>query len=203
MSTAARFWGILISALCHGLIMLIPISLATKAPQLYEPVEFVMTLAEKPLVAEPPPRVVQPKPVRPKTKIKVRPRPQPIITEPVETKTSMPQPVAAARPQPAPVPAGPHVTEFGSATGPAFLRRVMPVYPQKARRLGQEGKVVLRLRIDERGNLLQVEVLEGDGFGFEESAVAAVKRSSFRPATIRGKAVASIARLPIRFVLRN
>jgi protein TonB len=203
MSTAARFWGLLISALCHGLIMLIPISLAAKAPQLYEPVEFVMTLAEKPMVAEPPPRVVKPEPVRPKRKVKPRPRPQPIITEPVKTNTSMPRPVAAARPQPAPAPAGPVVTAFGSATGPAFLRRVMPVYPAQARRRGQEGKVVLRLSIDARGNLLKVAVLEGAGFGFDEAAVDAVKRSSFRPATIRGKAVACIARLPIRFVLRN
>ncbi|MBU4355946.1 MAG: TonB family protein [Proteobacteria bacterium] len=203
MPAATRLWGVLISALCHGLILLIPISLATKAPQSYPPVEFVMTLAEKPMVSEPPPRVVEPERVRPKTKIKPRPQPKPIITEPVETKTFMPRPVAAARPQPAPAPAGPRVTEFGSATGPAFLRRVMPVYPEQARRRGQEGRVVLRLTIDERGNLLKVEVLEAGGFGFEEAAVEAVKRSSFRPATIRGEPVASIARLPIRFVLRN
>ena len=203
MPTAQRAGGILISALCHGLILLIPISLATKVPQSYPPVEFVMTLAEKPTVSEPRPRVVEPERVRPKAKIKPRPQPKPIITEPVETKTFMPRPVATARPQPAPAPAGPHVTEFGSATGPAFLRRVMPVYPEQARRLGKEGKVVLRLTIDGRGNLLKVEVLERAGFGFEDSAVEAVKRSSFRPATIKGEPVASIARLPIRFILRN
>ena len=64
--TAERAWGILLSAVCHGLILLIPISLATKAPPKYEPVEFVMTLAEKPMVTKPPPRVVKPEPVRPK-----------------------------------------------------------------------------------------------------------------------------------------
>ena len=202
--TAERAWGILLSAVCHGLILLIPISLATKAPPKYEPVEFVMTLAEKPMVTKPPPRVVKPEPVRPKKRrVKRRPRPQPIVTEPVKTDTAMPRPVAEARAQPAPAPAGPVVTTFGSATGPAFLRRVMPVYPERARRLGQEGKVVLRLRIDARGNLLRAEVVQDPGYGFGEAAVAAVKRSSFRPATIAGKPVSCIARLPIRFVLRN
>ena len=75
--------------------------------------------------------------------------------------------------------------------------------PERARRLGQEGKVVLRLRIDARGNLLRAEVVQDPGYGFGEAAVAAVKRSSFRPATIAGKPVSCIARLPIRFVLRN
>jgi protein TonB len=191
MPTATRAWGVLISVLCHGFLMLIPISLAVKAPRPYPPVEFVMTLAEKPMVTKPPPRVVKPEPVRPKKrKVKPRPRPQPIITEPVKT-------------QPAPAPAGPVVTTFGSATGPAFLRRVMPVYPEQARRRGMEGKVVLRLRIDARGNLLKVEVLQGAGWGFAEAAVTAVRRSSFRPATIAGKPVACIARLPLRFVLRK
>ncbi|MFZ5450613.1 MAG: TonB family protein [Thermodesulfobacteriota bacterium] len=202
MPTATRAWGALFSILCHGLIMLIPISLAVKAPRPYPPVEFVMTLAEKPMVTQPPPRVQKPEPVRPKRKVKPRPRPQPIVTEPVKTDTAMPRPVAAARPQPAPAPSGPVVTTFGSATGPAFLRRVLPVYPAQARRRGQEGKVILRLSIDARGNLLGVEVLQGAGYGFEESAMDAVKRSSFRPATLGGKPVACIARLPIRFVLR-
>jgi protein TonB len=203
MPRGRRAGGIFLSVLCHILLLLIPLSLATKAPQKYEPVEFVMTLAEKPLVTEPPPRVQKPEPVKPKRKVKPRPRPEPIVTEPVKTDTAMPRPVAAAQPQPAPAPAGPVVTQFGSATGPAFLRRVLPVYPEQARRRGQEGKVVLRLCIDARGNLLQVTVLEGAGFGFDEAAVDAVKRSSFRPATISGKTVDCIARLPIRFVLRN
>lgn len=167
------------------------------------------------MVSEPPPQVIRPtkpKP-RPKRKIKRRPRPRPVVTEPVETKTIMAQPVAPP-PPPSSAPrratgrgtgsqTGPHVADFGSATGPAFLRRVIPVYPEQARRLGREGRVILRLTIDARGNLLKVEVLKAAGFGFDEAAVAAIKRSSFRPATVKGQAVASIARLPIRFVLRN
>ena len=63
MLTAMRAWGVLVSVFCHGLVMLIPISLAVEAPRPHPPVEFVMTLAEKPLVTKPPPRVVKPEPV--------------------------------------------------------------------------------------------------------------------------------------------
>ena len=168
-------------------------------------------------MSSPQPRQASPRQMDPPVKPKRKPRQK--ITPPPSPE---PHPsLAMARPGLAPTPpvarpstsalkgegggtgTGPHLTEFGSATGPAFLRRVVPVYPEQARRRGQEGKVLLRLTIDERGNLLKVEVLEGAGFGFEEAAVEAVKRSSFRPASIEGKPAPSIARLPIRFVLRN
>lgn len=94
-------------------------------------------------------------------------------------------------------------TEFGSEFGPKFLHREIPVYPMMARRLGKEGRVLLRLTIDEKGNLLNIEVIEGSGYGFTEAAVAAVKRSSFMPAKIDGMPVMSRALLPIRFNLRR
>jgi periplasmic protein TonB len=225
MPAAQRLGGILISVLCHGLILLIPLSLETKAPEPYPPIEFVITLAEKPTPSEPPPaaeppppeqaRPTPPKPkVKPKPKPKIRPRPKPVITEPVETDALLPRPeVAATPPPPAPprrtasegtgAPVGPQVTDFGSVTGPAFRRRVMPLYPERARRLGKEGLVVLRLTIDERGNLLNVEVEQAAGFGFAEAAVHAVKSSSFRPAMVKGQPVTAIARLPIRFILKD
>lgn len=93
--------------------------------------------------------------------------------------------------------------EFGSPNAPAFVHREMPVYPFIARRLGKEGKVLLRLTIDENGRFLNVEVLEDAGYGFAESAVEAVKKSTFKPAMQDGKAVMSKALLPIRFSLRR
>jgi len=94
-------------------------------------------------------------------------------------------------------------TEFGSGNAPKFLHREMPIYPLIARRLGKEARVVLRLTIDEKGNLLNVEVIEGAGYGFTEAAVEAVRRSTFTPAEVNGKAVMSKAILPIKFSLRS
>jgi protein TonB len=94
-------------------------------------------------------------------------------------------------------------TEFGSSVAPAFLHREMPVYPLLAKRLGKEGKVVLRLTIDERGELMNIEVLNKADFGFTEAAIEAVKKSTFLPAEKDGKPVVSRAILPVRFTLRR
>jgi len=94
-------------------------------------------------------------------------------------------------------------TEFGSVNGPRFLHREIPVYPQIARRLGKEGKVILRLTINENGEVVNIEVIEFAPYGFTESAVDAVKKSKFSPAMKDGRPVACRAILPIRFILKN
>ncbi len=94
-------------------------------------------------------------------------------------------------------------TRFGASVAPAFLHRVMPIYPMMARRLGMEGKVVLKLTIDEKGVLREVEVIEKAGYGFTEAAVEAVKKSTFLPAKKDGKPIASRALLPITFQLEK
>jgi TonB family protein len=94
-------------------------------------------------------------------------------------------------------------TEFGASGAPAFLKRQMPIYPMMAKKLGKQGKVVLRLFINEKGRLLNVEVVEPAGYGFTESAMEAVKMSTFSPAHENGVGIASKALLSIRFVLKR
>jgi TonB family protein len=94
-------------------------------------------------------------------------------------------------------------TRFGASIAPAFLHREMPSYPMFARKLGREGRVMLKLTIDENGNLLDVEVIEKAGYGFTEAAVEAVKKSTFLPAKKDGKPIASRTLLPIRFQLER
>ncbi len=91
---------------------------------------------------------------------------------------------------------------FGSAYGPRYRHKEIPVYPAMARRLGKEGKVVLRLTIDENGNLVNIEVIEDSGYGFAEAAIAAVKKSSFHPPMMNGKPIRARALLPVKFALR-
>lgn len=94
-------------------------------------------------------------------------------------------------------------TAFGANGAPSFLRRQMPVYPMMAKKLGKEGKVVLRLLINENGRLLNVEVVEPAGYGFTASAIEAVKMSTFCPAHENGVSIASKALLTVRFVLKR
>lgn len=94
-------------------------------------------------------------------------------------------------------------TSFGNMNGPRFVYRETPTYPQIARKLGKEGRVVLRLTINEKGELLNIEIVESAPYGFTESAVEAIRKSKFLPATKDGRPVASRAILPIKFVLKN
>jgi TonB family protein len=93
-------------------------------------------------------------------------------------------------------------TVFGNSGAPAFIHRETPVYPLLARRLGKEGKVVLKLLIDKNGTLQDIEVIEASWFGFTEAAVAAIKKSAFSPAHSNGEKVPSKAILSVRFNLK-
>ncbi|MCG6536756.1 MAG: energy transducer TonB, partial [Syntrophales bacterium LBB04] len=94
-------------------------------------------------------------------------------------------------------------TGFGQPDGPQFLRREIPEYPFAARRLHKEGKVVLMLIIDEKGKLLKVDVIKTSDKEFAESAVEAIKKSTFLPARKKGVPVVAKAILPIRFSLQR
>jgi len=56
-------------------------------------------------------------------------------------------------------------------------------YPAEAERAGIEGAVKLRVALDERGQVVEVRVLEGLGHGLDEAAVEALRhRCRFTPA---------------------
>jgi protein TonB len=93
--------------------------------------------------------------------------------------------------------------QFGSFGAPKFLFCEIPKYPLMARKLGREGRVVLKLAIDEKGTLMDVEVIEDGGYGFTAAALEAVKKSKFLPAEKNGRPIKSLAILPVRFVLRR
>jgi protein TonB len=92
-------------------------------------------------------------------------------------------------------------TRFGEMNAPRFIHREIPVYPASARRRGKEGRVVLTLLIDSTGSVQKIDVTESPGYGLTEAAIEAVRKSTFAPARIKGRNIASRAVLPIRFKL--
>lgn len=92
---------------------------------------------------------------------------------------------------------------FGDGEGPRFMQRVMPRYPELARRRGREGLVVLRLTIDDGGVLQNAEVVEKAGFGLDEAALEAAKASTYAPARRGNQSVPCTALLPVRFALKG
>jgi TonB family protein len=97
----------------------------------------------------------------------------------------------------------PYTGEFGRDNGPKFLKRAPISYPIFARKVGKEGRVLLRLSIDEKGKLDNIKVVSSGGFGFDEAAVEAIKHSTFLPAMRGGKPVRSEVLLTVKFKLRG
>lgn len=92
---------------------------------------------------------------------------------------------------------------MGDPSAPRFLRQAEPIYPPLARRLGKEGEVILRLTLNEAGGLEGIEVVRGEGYGFTEAAIEAIRRSVFSPSQRHGKPERTRLLVPMRFVLRE
>lgn len=214
----SRHNGLILSVFIHALIFLIPVSMT--ATQERRSIELFMTIEDARFLREPTKMQRHPeKPILQRKKAPERIRPGELsvpeetredVAEPVRQVLQSPAeprmekaPVAASRTEMSQESSRPIDTEFGAAIAPSFLYREMPVYPAFARKLGKEGRVLLRLTIDERGDLIEIEVVEKAGFGFVEAAVDAVKKSTFLPARKNGKPVVSRALLPVRFLLRR
>lgn len=86
---------------------------------------------------------------------------------------------------------------------PTFKARSVPVYPERARKLGRTSQVLLEAYIDSQGLVQRVVVLKSGGNSFDQAAIAALKQSTFVPAMIMGKAVAVKIRVPYVFELKK
>ena len=77
-------------------------------------------------------------------------------------------------------------------------------YPALAQRRGIEGHVTLRLRIDERGRVVDAVVVESEPKGiFDSAAKRAARKYRFTPARSGTKPVASTLQQTIRFELER
>jgi len=76
-------------------------------------------------------------------------------------------------------------------------------YPEIARQVGIEGRVVVQFIIDEQGRVVDPVVVRGIGGGCDEAAVEAVKKVEFTPGRQRGRAVRVRYSLPIVFRLQG
>lgn len=125
------------------------------------------------------------------------PAPNTAPSEQAITAPSTPQLPAAAAPVPA-MPAQPKTI----SSGVEYLQAPQPEYPAIARRMKEEGKVVLRVLVNEKGRAESIEIQKTSGSArLDEAARQAVQRAVFKPYTEDGKAVAVYAIVPIKFQL--
>jgi periplasmic protein TonB len=149
--------------------------------------------AEPPPPPPPPKRVVQPKPPPPRPPPRVvreapREPPEPLYRPPV-MPMPMPQPaptqmaaVPMPHPAPAPPPAptGPVVSAGYRAMLSAWLESHKR-YPESARSRGEEGRAVLRFRVDRSGRLLNFAIAQSTGFPDLDAAINEMMRGANLP----------------------
>ena len=79
-----------------------------------------------------------------------------------------------------------------------------PSYPPLSRRLGEEGKLVLRVELDESGHISVAQVINSSGHKrLDDAAMAAVKTWRCNPPRRNGIPVRAIALQPFNFVLHG
>lgn len=166
-----------------------------------------------PTMPTPPPDIVPPKPEPPKVKPKTvqpRPTPEPVQQPILAVETAAPAaaevPIAPpAPPEPvivAPPPAPPAVSQ--PRFDADYLSNPVPAYPPISRRLGEEGKVLLRVRVEANGRPSQVELRTTSGSPrLDQSALEAVSRWRFIPAKRGDEPIADWVLVPIVFNLKN
>ncbi|MDK9703274.1 MAG: energy transducer TonB [Sulfuritalea sp.] len=159
----------------------------------------------------PPAEVIQPNPEI------VPPKPRPVERRP--TPTPLPQPTQLAAPAEAPAPtqiavppaptlAAPPVAAAPAQTQPRFdadyLDNPKPPYPSISRRMGEQGRVVLRVRVDAQGLPVDVQLHASSGSErLDASALQTVRRWKFVPARLGNEAVAATVLVPIAFSLKD
>lgn len=152
----------------------------------------------------------QPEPVPPKptpAHRKVRPiqrqKPKSTTTTQMGKKNTPSQPVDAPQ---LPTPAAQEASRTAT-TSPEPLpsySNPKPLYPELARKRGQEGRVLLSANIDEKGELTELRVDKSSGFSLlDEAALKAVRRWRFKPALRAGMPVKGTALIPIEFLLKG
>lgn len=153
----------------------------------------------EPQVTPPKPKPVEsrPRPVQPPQQI-AAPQESPALTPvAVPPAPTLPAPAAPAS-NPAPV----------QTVQPRFdadyLDNPKPPYPALSRRLGEQGRVVLRVHVNAGGGADDVQLQASSGSPrLDQSALDTVRRWKFVPARRGAEAVAAWVLVPIAFTLKE
>jgi protein TonB len=161
-----------------------------------EPAPVKLQPAKKPVV-KPKQEQLAAKSPAPAEKKQTEPAPEP--PKPAEqVKESAPAPAATPKPaQAAPV-------ALSSELAVSCPKLTPPEYPAISRRMGEEGKLILRVELDENGHIDNAKVLNSSGYErLDAAALSAVKSWQCNPSLRDGQPVRAVALQPFNFVLQG
>ncbi len=97
------------------------------------------------------------------------------------------------------------IYEMGELDNPLTpLAKIPPLYPMRAMRRGIEGWVKVRFRVNTQGRVEDPTILESDPEKiFDQSVINCISQWKFKPGTVEGIAVDTLAETTIRFELEQ
>jgi len=148
-----------------------------------------------------------PKPVIKRVKRAQLPRPHPQASS-APTRPQIPVPehptVAAASQPPATTAAVPAMAVTTVSRKVEYLYNPPPDYPPRARRLGLEGEVLVRTRVQPNGECGELVLGQSSGYALlDQAALKAVRTWRFRPARRGDEEIVSWVEIPVRFRLER
>ena len=204
VASVLLFHGAALWALQTGLIR--------RVVEVLVPVQMLSEFIEppKPRVIPPPalPKVVAPAVVRKAETLP--PPPMPLAIADPSPATNAPVGVVAApkalAPITAPVAASPAPVAAPKVELPSsdadYLQNPKPAYPAMSKRLGEQGKVVVRVLIGVDGVVQKAEIRQSSGFErLDQAALMTAQRWRYVPGKRGGVAEAMWFNVPINFVL--
>lgn len=151
----------------------------------------------------------KPKP-RPEATRPTRPTPTAPAAMPRATRAPMIESSATSKDSPAPAaaPTSEFAPESAAIFAPrfdaAYLDNPPPAYPALSRRLGEDGRVLLRVFVMPDGHAREVHIERSSGHArLDRAARDAVSRWRFVPAMRAEEPVAAWVRVPISFALKQ
>ncbi len=216
--------GVGVAVLLHGALLAAIVSAIGEVrepvvpPQPYMTVSLVTPPAETPeLQPRPQAQPVKPREVRPVVPPQATPSPtkklaeRPTLASAATATNAAESTAEAATPPAPPTPASAApAREAPVAVVPprfdaAYLSNPAPVYPSASKRMGEEGRVLLRVQVGADGRPTDVSIAKSSGFSrLDDVARETVLRSwRFVPARQGDQAVAGAVKVPIDFTLSN
>jgi len=93
------------------------------------------------------------------------------------------------------------VSETGPSLDMAKLAKAI-VYPEKAKKEGKSGQVILNVKVSKSGKPLSISVVKSSDKIFEKPAINAMQKMLFTPGSKDNKVCESNITVPIKFKLK-
>ncbi|WP_041676385.1 energy transducer TonB [Ramlibacter tataouinensis] len=208
----AALWGLQSGLVRRAAEVVVPVEILARLIEVPQPrVEPPTPTPPSPAPAPPAPRPVERKIQRPPPAPRPVAVPDPLPAPAAPTAVAVPQPPAppvaapVAAPEPAPAPPAPApapaTVELPSSSAD-YLQNPKPPYPPASKRLGEQGKVVVRVLIGTDGTAQKAELRQSSGFDrLDQTALSTVLKWRYVPGKRGGVPEAMWFEVPINFVL--